>query len=120
VDRKFVEITEEDTSRSLYEKTEQKSIELFEESLPHIVSGKVHDMRTPQEEFEGKQYFYKKDSLDGEKEIPIETLCDADEQLRVYDKIRALDFPPFEPAYTTLNGQKIFLTKTSYEDVLDR
>jgi methionyl-tRNA formyltransferase len=116
VDRKFVDITETDTARSLYEKTQQKSVELFEETIPKIFSGKVHKMRTPQEDFEGKQYFYPKTSLDGEKEIPFEDLCKGDSD-EIYDKIRALDFPPFKPAYTVFNGQEIHLTLNSYEDL---
>lgn len=116
VARKFVDITEDDTSKSLYKKTEQASIELFEEQLPNVVSGKVRAMRTPQSEFDGKTYFYNKTSLDGEKEIPLERLT-GDESLDVYDKIRALDFPPFEPAYTTIGGRKVYLTKTAYEDL---
>lgn len=116
VSRNFVDITEDDTSRSLYEKTEQASIELFEEQLPNIVSGKVHEMRTPQSEFDDETYFYQKTSLDGEKEIPLEELT-GEESLAVYDKIRALDFPPFEPAYTKIDGKKVYLTKTSYEDL---
>lgn len=116
VARKFVDITEEDTSKSLYKKAEQASVELFEEQLPNIISGKVQSMRTPQSEFDGRTYFYNKTSLDGEKEIPVEQLID-DDALSVYDKIRALDFPPFEPAYTKIEGQKVYLTKMSYEDL---
>lgn len=119
VDRAFVEITEDDTARTLYEKVEDASLELFEEVLPAIVSGEVHDMRTPQEEFDGKRYFYTKDSLDGEKRIPLDHLTDASDRLAVYDTIRALDFPPFEPAYTDLGGKRIYLTKTSYESLFE-
>ncbi|MFC4451032.1 methionyl-tRNA formyltransferase [Halorussus aquaticus] len=116
VDRKFVDITETDTARSLYEKTREKSVELFKETIPKIVSGEVHDMRISQEEFEGEQYFYPKSSLDGEKEIPLKELCKGDFET-VYDKIRALDFPPFKPSYTVVNGQEIHLTLNSYEDL---
>ncbi|CAM2884348.1 methionyl-tRNA formyltransferase [Halobacterium salinarum] len=116
VARKFVDITEEDTSKSLYKKAEQASIELFEEQLPNIISGEVQSMRTPQSEFDEKTYFYNKTSLDGEKWIPLEQLVN-DGSLEVYDMIRALDFPPFEPAYTKIDGKKVYLTKTSYEDL---
>lgn len=116
VQRGFVDITEEDTARSLYEKTRQRSIRLFEEMLPKIVSGEVHEMRTPQSEFEGPRYFYYKSSLDGEKKIPRENLGNPGDDLTLYDKIRALDFPPFKPAYTEIGGREIHLTKSSYED----
>jgi methionyl-tRNA formyltransferase len=116
VARKFVEITTEDTSKSLYRKTEQASIDLFEEQLSDIVSGEVESIRTPQSEFNGETYFYNKTSLDGEKEIPLNRLT-GEESIEMYDKIRALDFPPFEPAYTQIAGKKIYLTKTSYGDL---
>lgn len=114
--RKFVDINEQDTSKSLYIKTEQASAELFDEQLSNIVSGKVQTMRTPQSEFDGKTYFYNKTSLTGKKEIPLETIVH-DESHAVYDKIRALDFPPFEPAYTNIAGNKVYLTRTSYEEL---
>ena len=117
IDRNFAEITETDTSRTLYEKVRERSIELFEETLPKLVSGAVHDMRTPQSAYDGERYFYAKDSLDGAKEIPVDELVDGDE-LAVYDRIRALDFPPFEPAYTRLGGEKVYLTKTNYDELL--
>jgi len=116
IDRGFIEITENDTARSLYEKTRERSIQLFKETLPKIVSGEIHDMRTPQSEFEGPRYFYYKSSLDGEKRIPLERLINSKNELEIYDKIRALDFPPFKPAYTEINGKEIYLTKSSYED----
>jgi methionyl-tRNA formyltransferase len=116
ISRKFVDINEHDTSKSLYIKTEQASAELFEEQLSNIVSGKVQTIRTPQSEFDGKTYFYNKNSLTGEKEIPLENIVE-DESYAVYDKIRALDFPPFEPAYTKIAGNKVYLTRTSYEEL---
>lgn len=119
IDREFVEITEGDTARSLYEKTREKSIQLFRECLPKIVSGEIYEMRTPQSSFEGPQYFYYKSSLDGEKKIPLEQLTSSENGLEIYDKIRALDFPPFKPAYTEINGKKIHLTKSSYKDFRD-
>lgn len=116
VDRNFVPITEDDTSRSLYEKTTEASIELFVDALPLLVNREVDAHRTPQSAFDGPRYFYSKDSLDGEKEIPRERLADPAAELAVYDRIRALDFPPHEPAYTRLDGRKIHLTSGRYGD----
>jgi methionyl-tRNA formyltransferase len=117
--RGFVDITEEDTARSLYEKTRERSISLFEEMVPKMVAGEVHELRTPQSEFDGQNYFYYKSSLDGEKEISIEELADPENEVALFDKIRALDFPPFKPAYTTVGGKEIHLTKSSYKDFED-
>lgn len=112
VGRKFAPITEEDTARSLYEKVREASIDLFEEYLPHVVSGDIDEMGTPQEAFDGPRYFYAKDSLVDRKEIPVSRLASDDPVVRqdTYDLIRALDFPPFEPAYATLDGRRVRLT----------
>lgn len=115
VDRRFADITEADTARSLYEKVREESVTLFESTLPAIVSGEVHDMRTPQSAFDGERYFYLKTSLDGLKEIPPEALADESRELELYDRIRALDFPPHEPAWTVLGDRKVYLTKEGYE-----
>jgi methionyl-tRNA formyltransferase len=119
VDREFVPITELDTARTLYERVTEASVTLFERQLPRIVDRSIPDGARPQADFDGERYFYTKESLDGEKRISREQLLADDEatQRAVYDKIRALDFPPFEPAYIELDDQRIRLTRTSYEDM---
>lgn len=109
VDREFVPIEEDDTARGLYERTREASVRLFERTLPKIVSGEVHGMRTPQSEFDGARYFYTKDSLDGEKEIPPDRLADRTAESETYDRIRGLEFYPFEPAYTVLDDHRVYL-----------
>jgi methionyl-tRNA formyltransferase len=116
IDRRFVNITPDDTARSLYERTRAASVELFEETLPAIVAGTVREQATPQEEFDGPRYYYSKASLDGLKEIPPEALADPDRAVELYDRIRALDFPPHEPAYTVLGGERVSLTRRAYVD----
>lgn len=110
VARNFVDIADTDTSKALYKKVEDASVELFFEMLPKIISGEVNEIRKPQKDFEGKSYFYSKTSLEGEKYIPLEDLKEK-ENKHIFDKIRALDFPPFEPAYTKMEGEKIYLTR---------
>jgi methionyl-tRNA formyltransferase len=95
----------------LYEKVNQKSVELVEAHLSHLADRVIEDVATPQEEFEGERYFYSKDSLAGLKRIRPEDLTDTRNHLKLYDRIRALDFPPFEPAYIELEGKKVHLTK---------
>ena len=114
VARKFAEITEEDTARSLYEKTREASIELFEEQLPHIVDDSVLEMGTPQDEFDGPRYFYTKASLDDLKVVDPDELADPADSTALYDRIRAMDFPPHEPPYMTVGGEKIYLTTSGY------
>jgi methionyl-tRNA formyltransferase len=120
VDRNFVQITEDDTARSLYERVRGASIELFEERLPSIVAREIDDLATPQSEYDGERYFYTKDSLTDLKEIPAGALAtdDPETQLALYDRVRALDFPPHEPAWTRVGDRKLYLTKADYEDVL--
>ncbi|MFC6755517.1 MULTISPECIES: methionyl-tRNA formyltransferase [Haloarcula] len=119
VARRFVPIEETDTARTLYDRVTEASVDLFREQLTTLRDGAVHRVATPQSAYNGERYFYTKASLDGEKEIPAERLADDDEstQLAVYDKIRALDFPPFEPAYTELSGRRLYLTATNYDDL---
>lgn len=119
IGRNFVEITEEDTAKSLYRKTESASVKLFERYLDPIANRELAEYRTPQSAFDGPQYFYSKESLEGEKEIPYQTLTDEASSLAVYDKVRALDFPPFEPAYTYLSGRQVYLTTNEYAEIVE-
>ncbi|ESP86926.1 methionyl-tRNA formyltransferase [Candidatus Halobonum tyrrellensis] len=110
--RRLVPITETDTARDLYERTCLASRALFRARLPSIADGTVADDATPQSAFSGERYYYAKDSLDGLKEIPAGRLANPDPATAVetYDRIRALDFPPFQPAYTTVGGRRVDLT----------
>lgn len=113
--RRFVDVREDDTARSLYDRVRETSVALFEETLPAIVADEVLSMATPQSAFDGPRYFYGKDSLDDLKEIPTEALADPERELELYDRIRALDFPPHEPAWTRLHGEKVYLTLSADE-----
>jgi methionyl-tRNA formyltransferase len=115
IDRAFAEIRERDTARSLYERVRERSVELFERWLPALADRSVADHRTPQSAFDGERYFYAKSSLDGLKEIPAEALADPERETELYDRVRALDFPPHEPAWTRLAGEKVYLTTEGYE-----
>jgi methionyl-tRNA formyltransferase len=108
--RRFIQIEKNDSALSLYEKVEKESISLFSSLLPKVISGEVENMRTPQTEFDGKRYFYTKDSLQNIKFIPIDRLCNPKLQKENYDIIRSLYFPPHKPAYTEIRGAKIYLT----------
>lgn len=114
IDRRFTKITEDDTARSLYEKVRETSVDLFRGAIEGIADKTLTEEVTPQDELPGKRYFYSKDSLDGLKEIPQDELVEADNQQELYDRIRALDFPPHEPAWTTINDKKVYLTKSGY------
>jgi len=115
VDRRFATISPTDTAWSLYTKVREKSVELFQESVQHIVDNNIDDISTPQSEFDGPRYFYPKSSLDGLKHVPFNELDQNNPE--AYDRIRALDFPPHEPAYTIIQGEKIYLTLTGYQEI---
>jgi len=119
VARQFVPIEESDTARTLYDRVCDASVELLREQLTTLRDGAVHRVATPQSAYDGERYRYTDESLEGEKEIPADRLAADDEatQLAVYDKIRALDFPPFEPAYAELAGRRLYLTATNYGDL---
>jgi len=114
IDRRFVEITEEDTARTLYEKVREASVELFETHLDEFAEKSIIGGATSQSEFVGERYFYNKDSLDELKKFSRAELTTMDQD-ELYDRVRALDFPPFEPAYVELDDHRIYLTKTGYE-----
>lgn len=120
VARRFVPIEESDTARTLYDRVSGASVALFREHLTTLRDGAVHRVGTPQSAYNGERYRYTAESLADEKAIPVERLAAEDEatQLAVYDKIRALDFPPFEPAYTELAGGRLYLTATNYDELL--
>lgn len=117
IDRKFVTIAEDDTSWSLYRKVSKKSVELFNELLPRLGTNQLEKLRMSQSKFDGPRYYYEKSSIEGKKQIPFEKVQNAD--VEVYDRIRAFDFPPHEPAYTRIQGKKVYLTLTGYQDLDD-
>mgnify|MGYP000212273358 CR=1 FL=1 len=114
IDRRFAKIDESDTAWSLYQKVRNKSIKLFQDNLPKIVNKEIEEMRTPQSEFDGPRYFYQKTSINGLKVIPLNEV--KKDGVEVYDRIRALDFPPHEPAHTRIQGEKVYLTLNGYQE----
>jgi hypothetical protein len=90
---------------------------LLNENLDYFVSGELAEMGTPQSAFDGPRYYYTNEDIEGEKQISIEQLSDPTSESTVYDRIRAFDFPPFEPAYTTINDKKIYLTTGQHSDI---
>lgn len=116
IDRAFVDITESDTARSLYDRTEDASVSLLESNLDHFVTGELAEMGTPQSAFDGPRYYYTRKDITGLKEIDLEHLYDPSAEKDVYDRIRAFDFPPFEPAFTKINAEKVYLTKDIWRE----
>lgn len=109
---KWMDIPPNTTSRELAEAVEVLSVELFAEMAPKVLAGDIE--RTPQHivaERDGikPESHYRKDIQ------KIKTLSPTMPEDKLYDYVRALDFPPFEPAYFLLkDGRKIYL-RTSYD-----
>jgi len=117
IDRAFVDIYDDDTARTLYDRTLEASLSLFERWLPAIADRNVLGETTLQDEFDGERYFYTKESLDDLFYIDADRLAteNPQESLAVYDQIRALEFPPLDPAHTELGDKTVYLTTRSPE-----
>lgn len=102
-----VEISANETSFSLFEKTQLALFENFQQVFPSLLKGEKP--KNPYPKNIGRNYF-DKNSLVGKKEIEF-NLINMEE---IYRKVRAFDFPGHEPAYINFNGEKIFLTTQDF------
>ncbi|MGB0715814.1 MAG: methionyl-tRNA formyltransferase [Phycisphaerae bacterium] len=110
------DVAETETARSLMTKTEQAGLQLFEQIVPDILEAAAE---RNQGAFTGKPLhsfpatsvsswkYYPRDAIrtDGFKEINLSWSA-----VRIDRTVRALDFPPFEPAYLIINERKIYMT----------
>lgn len=98
-------LDEKETVTSLHHKTNQKSNELFQESIGHIFRGSYQ--RIPQKSFSKNRSsgFHLRNEINQIKQIDLNW---TDEKIDRY--IRATYFPPFPPPYAFVNGQKIDLS----------
>lgn len=105
IGEKTLPIKIEDTGKDLYDRAQKVALELFVKNVPLILknalSGKLTRARVQDE---SHARYYPRTSLNNKmvdlKKPPIE----------IYNFVRALDFPPFEPAFTLISGKKIYLT----------
>ena len=99
------EITDFDTSESIFKKTQIYLYESFVDLLPKIINNSIPV--TKQKEFIKKGYikkYYNKDSINGLKKINL-----TDDINTIDKKVRAFDFPLFEPAFFILNDKKYYV-----------
>lgn len=98
-------IEDNDTGYSLYKKAQKSALNLFKQYAPKIIEyAKDGKLFPAKKQDESKANYYKRDSLKN-KEANLNW-----DNKKLYDFVRALDFPPFEPAYIILKGRKIYLT----------
>ena len=90
----------------LYDLTYKHSVELFNQSLPKIISQSYKFK--PQKSFQNKRRsrIHYRSEIDNIKNIDLSW-----DKEKIYRHIRATFMPGFEPPFTILHDQKIFLTK---------
>lgn len=93
-------IEESDTAYSLY----QKSVLAGENCFRKLLDNILRHEDIPRIKMTGSPRFYTRESIEAYKEIK-----ELDDKSYVARTARACWFPPFEPAYFTVNGEKIFL-----------
>jgi methionyl-tRNA formyltransferase len=112
-----VESSFADTGKSLYQRLEDASTQLFKETWPAIRDGTVD---TSEQEEGVSSIHYKSD---------FEDLCNIDpeetyEAKELIDILRALTFPPFDNAFIEIDGEKHYIeveiTPESRVDDVDR
>lgn len=93
-----------DTGWSLYKKAQRHAFTLFSQNIPSIIAAAQKGIRVASHVQNHRQAMYyprielhKQANLKWSKE-------------RLYNFVRALDFPPFEPAHILVKGKKILLT----------
>lgn len=96
-----IPVLAEDTARSLYERALTACERAFTLLLDALASG-VDEL--PRRPLMGEPRFYPRSSIDSEREIRS-----LDDPQDVSTRSRALYFPPFEPAFTTVDGQKQYI-----------
>ena len=100
-----LQIEIDDTGYSLYQKSQISAFALFKRYAPKIIEAAKAESKFPAKaQDESRANYYKRDSI---KNKEANLSWDGN---KLYNFIRALDFPPFKPAYIVLNGQKIYLT----------
>jgi methionyl-tRNA formyltransferase len=98
IDTRKVKISETDTGKSLYFKLSKAAVELLIDLLPKFKEGHII---TRKQSKGGK--FYK-------RKLPNDGIVDFDDtEKNIYNFIRALDFPPLEPAKMIIDNKIIYL-----------
>lgn len=105
-------ITINDTGYSLYQSAQNVALSVFKKNLPGIINEAKKGKKVyAREQDEKKANYYKRDSL-SDKSVDKNW-----SNKQIYDFTRALDFPPFEPAYLKADNQRVFLVTKSRLDI---
>ena len=101
-----VPIHADDTARSLYGRCEEAGLRIFDLLLEDLAACRT----PPRHPLRGEHESYERSALDVYREIT--SLENPDEVER---RVRALYFPPFEPAFVRVGCRKIYLTPSYHE-----
>lgn len=99
-----LKIGNDETGESLYRRTHALAFRLFKTMLPKILKAAENGNRlhsTAQND--AKAQYYPRSSLRN-KEVDLNQ-----PYTKIYDRVRALQFPPFEPAFFVYNNHKKYL-----------
>ncbi len=106
---RWFDIPGDATARDLMGLGEQAAFALFCEMLPSMI-GEALPARPQKDIIERDgvvSRYYRRDSLASPEAKRVDLAWPAD---KIVNHIRALDFPPFEPAYAIIDGRKVHLT----------
>ena len=101
-----IEISKNETALSLYKKTTTEVKTLFAKFLNRLKENTL-EYKTQK----GAGRFYKKSSLEELRKLDL-----SKDNLYLNRAIRALYFPPYEPAYFILNDQKVYCLPDNREE----
>ena len=97
---KSVEVRGDDTALTLYRRTENAGLLVFDRLLGDLTAG----ITPKRQRLQGEHRYYTKDMLGAYREI--KTFQDPE---TVERQVRAMYFPPFEPSYMILANRKVFM-----------
>lgn len=106
IDREYFDVEDSDTAYDVFLKTQDALMTVFERNLDALVSGTLRAV--PQDEFLARgetARLYKSGDLAKFREIPAD--AKPSEILRI---ARAFTFPGHEPAYLSIEGQKVYVS----------
>jgi len=114
IDQEWLDILPEDTGKTLYLRTQKVARDVFYRTIPRII---LHA-------FNGERIRAVSQDDSMAKYYPRTSLNDKQADLswsyrQLYDFVRALDFPPFDPAYGMFDGIKYDLSIKNGSLILD-
>jgi methionyl-tRNA formyltransferase len=104
IDRREVETTPADTSKSLYERLEKHQVDIFKSNWEKIKNNSAESIKQDKYEAEGT-FHYKQDFIELWE-------INENESVKVgafIDRLRALTHPPYNNAYFKRDGEKYYI-----------